>query len=585
MSILDFLKGKGLTKPAVVGPDGQVTFYDSPIQQAQAAARETVAPTFNANTDSPIPMQTEQVVGRDMGSDPSRMGQAGPAQDPSAITAMGDDPNAPKASGFSQATPGADASMVTPKFSDVATDRYGNVTRTPSPGLTKLGLFAKILKGGVQGTVDAIQGGALDAPRNGESNFGKGMAAAQAMPLVREQRQQAAQRGQIENDMLQANTQPVNTPFGPMPLFRAQAMAAYNKTLADAAKDRYVTPRNGGVYDTSKGSFAPGTEPQDKMQNVSPQQVYADSVKDAINRGVTGPALLQDPKVAASLTALRASQKSEKPDGLDQQYLDAASTGDAKTMANIEKAWHAKATQVHVNAGGTTNVPEIMPNTAQFKVAQDLAYGKLTMPQFRSLTAYSRDSGTKMAIYQKASELNPGFNPAQFEMGYKLASNPKVQQQLASMDNVIQAMPDLLQASDEATRIRVPALNKIAQWGGTQIGMKRYTNFHTAQIAFADELSGALGFGSATDMSRQMGVNMTDPNMSPEQFSDAVRNVIAPFINRKRASLLGQMGVYGQQGVNPAASAPTTPEQVKPAAKPGAAPTPRKDGITFIPLN
>ena len=192
----------------------------------------------------------------------------------------------------------------------------------------------------------------------------------------------------------------------------------------------------------------------------------------------------------------------------------------------------------------------------RFKIAQDLAYGKLTMQGFRSLYAYSRDTNAKQALYATAQSLNPNFNPAAFEMGFTFAKNPKVQQQLSSLDNVIQAAPDLVKISDDASRTGVKALNSIVQKGGIQLGDKRYSNFHTAQIAFADELSGALGYGSATDMSREMGFNMTDEHLSPDAFSSAVRDVVLPFINRKRATMLNQMGVYGQEGMNPAASAP-----------------------------
>lgn len=188
-----------------------------------------------------------------------------------------------------------------------------------------------------------------------------------------------------------------------------------------------------------------------------------------------------------------------------------------------------------------------------FKVAQDLAYGKLTMQQFRSLYAYSRDTKGKQSLYATAQSLNPNFNPAAFEMGQTLAKNPKVQQQLASLDNVIQAAPDLLKASQEASRSGIPLVNGIVLKAGINLGGKKYSNFKTAQIAFADELSGALGYGSATDMSREMGFNMTDPNLTPDQFNSSVQDIVIPFVQRKRDTLLHQMGVYGQPGMNPAA--------------------------------
>jgi len=202
---------------------------------------------------------------------------------------------------------------------------------------------------------------------------------------------------------------------------------------------------------------------------------------------------------------------------------------------------------------GSTAIADYQPGSREYKVAQDLAYGKLTMQQFRSLTAYSRDTNKKMDIYQKASELNPNFNPAQFEMGFKFAANPKTQQQLASMDNVDKGVNDLLKFSDAASRSGAPIVNKFIQKGGIAVGGKTYSDFHTAQIAFADELSGALGFGGATDMSKKMGVDMTNPNLSPEQFRSTIQNVVVPFVARKKKSLLDQMGAYGQPGMNPAA--------------------------------
>ena len=197
--------------------------------------------------------------------------------------------------------------------------------------------------------------------------------------------------------------------------------------------------------------------------------------------------------------------------------------------------------------------PEIKPGSAEYRVAQDLGYGKLRFNQFISLYPRMAGGGMKQAIYQLAGQLNPNFNPSAFEMGYALAANPKAQQQLAALDNVMQAVPDLLKLSDEAKRTGVTAMNGLVRKGGFALGGKTYSNFNTAITAFADELSGALGFGSATDMSREMGLKMTDGNLSPDNFRSSIQDVVAPFIGRKRDTMLKQMGVYGQPGMNPAA--------------------------------
>ena len=57
--------------------------------------------------------------------------------------------------------------------------------------------------------------------------------------------------------------------------------------------------------------------------------------------------------------------------------------------------------------------------------------------------------------------------------------------------------------------------------------------------------------------------------MSPDAFKSAMTDVVVPFINRKRTTLLNQMGPYGQPGMNPAASASSgqAPASTGPSAK------------------
>jgi len=100
-------------------------------------------------------------------------------------------------------------------------------------------------------------------------------------------------------------------------------------------------------------------------------------------------------------------------------------------------------------------------------------------------------------------------------------------------------MADMIKLSAAAPR-SVPAINKYILPAGTSIGNVQYSNFGTAVTAMADELSGALGFGSATDMSREMGFNLTDPNLSPAQFEAGMQTVVKPFIEQKLKTLQGR---------------------------------------------
>ena len=110
-----------------------------------------------------------------------------------------------------------------PSFQQAATDEAGNVRRS-APGLSKGGTLLKILFGGLQGGLDSIAGGALDAVP-GRSPFGAGAAAAMQMPWLRAQRQQALQRQQQEDQIRQDE-------ISSLPARRAQRNAQAAATLA-----------------------------------------------------------------------------------------------------------------------------------------------------------------------------------------------------------------------------------------------------------------------------------------------------------------------------------------------------------------
>lgn len=247
-------------------------------------------------------------------------------------------------------------------------------------------------------------------------------------------------------------------------------------------------------------------------------------------------------------------------DNLKKQGIDIDKMGAIPTLQQ---------TKDNLAASGSTPtdllslIKKYPAGTKEYKVAQDLAYGKLRFADFRTLYAYSRDINAKTNIYALASQLNSNFDPSAFELGYTFAANPRVRQQIASADNVISMMPHVIDVSNAAARSGITALNKIIVPGGILFGGKKYTNLATAVTAFADELSGALGFGSATDMSRQMGYDMTDISQSPENFASNMQDIVLPFIQSKKAAIIGQMGVYGGtvsgfgQGNNQTTTPPT----------------------------
>ncbi len=174
--------------------------------------------------------------------------------------------------------------------------------------------------------------------------------------------------------------------------------------------------------------------------------------------------------------------------------------------------------------------------------------------------------GTAAAVFKQAMtdeivKRDKTFNFAAADADYAYGKSVKVKAQLASLNNVKSGVDDLLKFSDAAARTGVPLANYAITHGGVKLGGKTYSNFKTAITAYADELSGALGYGSATDMSREMGFDMTDDTQSPDVFMSNVRDVVMPFVERKKKSMTDQMGALGKVEQNrdapPPATAPT----------------------------
>jgi len=194
----------------------------------------------------------------------------------------------------------------------------------------------------------------------------------------------------------------------------------------------------------------------------------------------------------------------------------------------------------------THGAPKIAAGTPEYKVASDLAYGHMTFQQFRSLYAYSRDTSKKLGIYQLASELNPNFNPAAFEIGFRFAVNPKTRMALAAVNNVLPNIDKVIALSDTIQRSDLPSWNALLNRTRFQLGNRKVTNFRQMQKLIGDELGVALGAGAMSDMKLQLGLDVVDPNLGPEQFKAAMENVKEFLVNRKQ-SIVNEEGIYGDK--------------------------------------
>jgi hypothetical protein len=97
-----------------------------------------------------------------------------------------------------------------------------------------------------------------------------------------------------------------------------EVQASIAQKKSEVQKNKFVTPRNGGVYDTGTQQYAPGTEPQDKPQNVD--QMISSRLQDVLRSG-------GDPRSDQQLQQMIQTKQSSaanqgKPDNPEQQFTD-----------------------------------------------------------------------------------------------------------------------------------------------------------------------------------------------------------------------------------------------------------------------
>lgn len=240
------------------------------------------------------------------------------------------------------------------------------------------------------------------------------------------------------------------------------------------------------------------------------------------------------------------------------EFKDLVDTASQTPKSPAERQKQALELQKLQREMGLIKPVDIPVGSPHYRIAQDLAYGKLTFAQFRSLyPARAASAAEKQAVYDLAGQLNQNFNPAAFEMGFKFASSAQSQRALAAVDNVMPNIDKVIALSDTIQRSDLPSWNALLNSTRFQLGNRKVTNFRQMQKLIGDELGVALGAGAMTDMKLKLGLDVVDPNLGPDQFKTAMENIKEFLVNRKQ-SLLSQMGVYGQAGMNPGANDPAS---------------------------
>jgi hypothetical protein len=300
--------------------------------------------------------------------DQSQLAQTASKSLPSADAMLGPDVMNP--SPTSQAP--MPSQIQTPSFADA--NQVGGVPGVGAVGNPNLTTKGKVLATLISGAFGALAGA-------GQKTAGEGFSAGEQLPFIQAMRRQEVLKSQLENQFSRMQLSQMNTPVkmgdgSSMPLWQAMQQGKYNEVQASIAqkksevqKNKFVTPRNGGVYDTGTQQYAPGTEPQDKPQNVD--QMISSRLQDVLRSG-------GDPRTDQQLQQMIQTKQSSaanqgKPDNPEQQFTDEYQR--RNPGSSIQQAQRAYVQNQHVTDPTASNNTRA-DKSYQFNVGQLNTIGK-----------------------------------------------------------------------------------------------------------------------------------------------------------------------------------------------------------------
>lgn len=166
-----------------------------------------------------------------------------------------------------------------------------------------------------------------------------------------------------------------------------------------------------------------------------------------------------------------------------------------------------------------------------------------------------------IGIYNTARQLNPDFEPAQFELGFKMAGNPQIAQRVVAINAINPVMTRMEELIDKSGNTDIPALNSLLNAAKFQLGNQTVTNFRQLQTLLGDEIGNALGVGTGSDLKTKLGIDLVNPNLSPGNFRANMEQARAA-LQQRRNELYKIQGPYApkdSQAPPPATAPATTP--------------------------
>lgn len=292
---------------------------------------------------------------------------------------------------------------VTPNqsFAEASTDATG-MPAANTPGLTRLGKLFQILgmaaKGGLAGQAAAEQAVAQSGGHR-SAGFGTGFQAGVEAPYREAAMQRENQMDAIKNQVAQQQLQPVSTPWGPLPMYKAMQRLKMEQQAAELEKGKYLPTRGGGVFDVLTKKIVPGTEAPEKEQNTPAAR------KEFV---AANPALFPDEKAQQQYILYGTREPNEAKDTKIGERVGPDNVKYATFMRPDKTTYEIKvgAERQPANTLSDQNAPTV--ETIDPESRSILAQTGLSLPAFMALTGnssqLSRDAATRQRAFKEAQK-------------------------------------------------------------------------------------------------------------------------------------------------------------------------------------
>lgn len=166
---------------------------------------------------------------------------------------------------------------------------------------------------------------------------------------------------------------------------------------------------------------------------------------------------------------------------------------------------------------------------------EDVLSGRNTIMNIRLQMGRSNSAaGYLKSIRDAIHKIDPQFDFIASDAGGKLVSSAFYQKSVTAIDSVLPNIDKVVDLSNQVDRLGVAGVDKLLQAGQIQMGNQKVANFHEAQKIIADEIGLALGQGTVSDMKLTLGMDITDPSLSPQVFASNMALVKEFIQNRKK---------------------------------------------------